>query len=689
MRKEKILIVDDSEMNRSILADMLSDRYEIIEAEDGLQAVAIMQKRLSELSLMLLDIVMPAMDGFGVLKTMRKNHWIEDVPVIIISAENSSEQVERAYELGAADFIARPFDTLMVQRRVVNTLLLYAKQKQLIGIVEEQIYEKERYSDLMIDILSHIVEFRNGESGLHILHVRTLTDLLLSYLIDKTDQYHLSVDDISIISTASALHDIGKIAIDEHILNKPGKLTPEEFELMKTHAAVGAEMLSNLPFHRDEPLVRVACEICRWHHERWDGRGYPDGLRGDDIPICAQVVALADVYDALTSERVYKPPFSHEKATAMISGGECGAFNPLLLECLVENAGQVRKALTADSISEARSKKIQIITSETMKKIGGGASERTLRLLDKERIRNSFYASMTETIQFEYTASPQMVTLSAWGAEKLGLKEIIMNPAQDAALRALLGEETWDRLVKKILATTPAQPLVRMECLFHGETPRWYRVVLQTLWKNDGTPQIEGALGILVDIHDAHLKMEELAQKASRDLMTGLLNRNSAKEQIELRMREHPKGLFALAIFDVDNLKTANDTYGHQFGDQLLKYVVENLRGSIRGTDISCRAGGDEFMIFLEYRTDIEKTINRIFNHLCGQIGSFQVSVSMGIALASSVGLSYEKMFSAADAALYAAKQLGKRQYCFYDPSMKDTLRDVYSTVTDVEPREE
>ncbi len=271
-RKEKILIVDDSELNRAILADMLGEEYDIVEAENGLEGVAILQKMGPELSLVLLDIVMPQMDGFGVLDTMNQNHWIDDIPVIMISAESGSSHIERAYELGVTDFIARPFDALIVHRRVVNTILLYAKQKKLVGMVADQIYEKERQGNLMIDILSHIVEFRNGESGLHVLHVRSLTELLLRRLSQKTDRYRLTPAEIAIITTASALHDIGKIAIDENILNKPGRLTDEEFAIMKTHTTVGAEMLENLPIHQHDPLVNVAYQICRWHHERYDGR---------------------------------------------------------------------------------------------------------------------------------------------------------------------------------------------------------------------------------------------------------------------------------------------------------------------------------------------------------------------------------------------------------------------------------
>lgn len=675
MQREKILIVDDSEMNRSILDDMLCEEYDIIEAEDGLQAVAVLKDHASDLSLVLLDIVMPRMDGFGVLEAMNRNGWIAKVPVVMVSAENTTEQVERAYELGVTDFIMRPFDALIVRRRVVNTLLLYAKQKRLIGMVEEQVYEREHQGDLMIDILSHIVEFRNGESGLHILHVRSLTDFLLSQLTRRTDRYHLSAADISLISSASALHDIGKIAIDEKILNKPGRLTPEEFAVMKTHSTIGAEMLEKLSDHQEEPLVRVAYDICRWHHERYDGKGYPDGLAGDEIPISAQVVALADVYDALTSTRVYKPPIPHEEAVQMILDGKCGAFNPLLLECLRENAGQLASVMDREQGEDLKQRKLRRISEETLRGEGGGVSERTLRLLDRERMRNSFYASMSEAIQFEYTVSPPMVTFSTWGARKLGLAEMIMDPLRDEKLQKLLGEDGWKELDSHLKATTPAQPETRLDCQLHYDgATRWHRVIMRALWSDDAQPQFEGALGTVMDIHDTRLKMQELEQKAARDPLTDLMNRNSAREQIELRMQDRPESHYALAMFDLDLFKSANDLYGHMFGDQVLKFVAENLRRCVRGSDICCRIGGDEFFVFLEYKTDIEKTVGRIFHSLCGHYRQFQVSLTMGVALGEDVGLSYENLFQAADAAMYAAKRAGRGRYRFYDESLKDLL---------------
>ena len=348
----QLLVVDDSEMNREILKEILGKEYQILEACDGEEALKMLEQYGTEISLVLLDIIMPKMDGFEVLAYMNRDKWIEDIPVIMISSEGSESYIRRAYELGASDYISRPFDTKVVYQRVINMIKLYAKQRRLIHLVTDQIYEKEKNNRMMTGILSQIVEFRNGESGLHVLHINILTQLLLEKLMRKSENYDLSWSQQHMIATASALHDIGKIGIDEKILNKPGKLTKEEFEAMKQHTIIGARMLDSLEMYHDEEMMKYAYEICRWHHERYDGKGYPDGLKGEEIPISAQVVSLADVYDALVSDRVYKKAYSHEKAMEMILNGECGMFNPLLLECLVEIQDKVRKELGIKDVNE-------------------------------------------------------------------------------------------------------------------------------------------------------------------------------------------------------------------------------------------------------------------------------------------------------------------------------------------------
>ena len=334
--KSQILLVDDSKMNRMMLKEILGGDYSILEAENGQECLEKMQAEAGNIALVLLDINMPVMDGFEVLKAMNANHTIEDTPVIMISSEDSDAAIRRSYELGASDYVNRPFDARIVYRRVTNTIKLYAKQRRLVQMVSDQIRARENNTDMLVGVLSHIVEFRNGESGSHVRHIRIITEMLLHRLLEISSNYSITAEQQDLIPLASALHDIGKIGIDEKILNKPGKLTPEEFKVIQTHSMLGAKMLHDLDQFAEQPLLQTAYEIARWHHERWDGRGYPDGLKGDEIPISAQLVSLADVYDALTSERCYKKAFSHEKAVQMILNGECGAFNPLLLQCLTD-----------------------------------------------------------------------------------------------------------------------------------------------------------------------------------------------------------------------------------------------------------------------------------------------------------------------------------------------------------------
>ena len=343
--KQLILIVDDSEMNRAILTEILRQDYRILEACNGAEALEQMSEYSGEIALVLLDLIMPVMNGFEVLDYMTRNHTIEDTPVIMISSEDSEESIRRAYEMGASDYVNRPFDSKVVYRRVYNTIKLYAKQRRLVTMVSDQIRKQEKNTSMLVGVLSQIVEFRNGESGQHVQNIRVFTEMLLERLLEKNQRCQISAEDQDNIPLASALHDIGKIAIDEKILNKPGRLTAEEFELVKTHTTQGAAMLHRLENFEEEPLLQTAYQIARWHHERWDGRGYPDGLKGDAIPIAAQIVSLADVYDALTSERCYKKAFSHDTAVKMILNGECGTFNPLLIECMLDIQDSLREAL--------------------------------------------------------------------------------------------------------------------------------------------------------------------------------------------------------------------------------------------------------------------------------------------------------------------------------------------------------
>ena len=512
--KPKILIADDSAMNRAILVEMLGDGYDVIEAENGREAVRALQSA-PEIDLLLLDIMMPEMDGFEVLKQMKHYGWIEDIPVIMISAENGSAYVERAYDLGATDFISRPFDMAIVRRRVTNTLMLYTKQKQLVGLVARQVYENQKSNNLMINILSHIVEFRNGESGSHVLHIHTATELILNHLVKKTDKYKLSAADIAMIGTASSLHDIGKINIPEKILNKPGRLTKEEFDIMKTHTTIGAHILENLPFQQEEPLVKVSYEICRWHHERWDGRGYPDGLKGEEIPIAAQVVALADVYDAMTSERCYKKAFDHDTAVRMILNGECGTFNPLLMECLTEVADDLHRALTDNEAAAQMNfgNATRKITDALLHENDLPETGRLENALQIEQQKYTFYVDHTPDLQLDYNEASDTATMSEWGVKHLHCPREM--PFKNAMETLLVSPNDRSAMLDAIAKTDADHPDTAVTVLLSVDgLLRWHKVHIRTLWMR-GEETIR--VGLVMQAEDVHEKTIRNAKEVTKE----------------------------------------------------------------------------------------------------------------------------------------------------------------------------
>ena len=349
--KPLVLIVDDSPMNRDILTEILHNDFQLLEASDGEQCMTLLQQFGTDIALVLLDIVMPDMDGFEVLTRMNSQNFIDNIPVIMISSEDSNPVVRRAYELGASDYISRPFDARIVHRRVSNITKLYARQRRLSMMVAQQFYEREKNDRLMIGILSQVTELHNGENGMHVQRIQRLTNLLLEQLILRTDRYALPPSERSLITTAAALHDIGKIAIEDTILKKKGPLTEEETAVMRTHPVLGARMLETLDLYRSEPLLQMAIQICRWHHERYDGSGYPDGLKGEQIPLAAQVVGLADAYDTLTGKHGRVAPISHAEAIQQILSGKRGAFDPLLLNCLSDIQSRIPDELESAPLS--------------------------------------------------------------------------------------------------------------------------------------------------------------------------------------------------------------------------------------------------------------------------------------------------------------------------------------------------
>ena len=533
--KLKVLIVDDSELNREMLGSMLGNEYEILEAENGAQAVEILREHISDLSLILLDVQMPQMDGLEVLIHMNQSHWIDSIPVVMISSETAPKFIERAYDLGATDYIARPYNTMIVRRRVANVILSFAKQRQLMEIITQQISKKEKDNRLMLSILSHIVEFRNGESGLHVLHINIITELLLRQLMLKTDCNKMTYEDITMISMASALHDIGKIAIPEEILNKPGRLTAEEFQIMQGHSMAGAEILMDLPIDRNEPLLKTAYEICRWHHERYDGSGYPDGLKGDAIPLSAQVVALADVYDALTSERCYKPAYSHDTAMKMIFDGQCGVFHPLLLECLRDIGDTLAQELLAQNTLETENApKETSHISEQLQRYGLGATERLLQQRSYEQQRFRFLSDKTEEIFFNYSVESSILSFNKYGAERFNIESDLFHPLENEKLPKCADSNILDHILEKVRTATPLQPDFQVDVpLAVNQEIHWFRCLGHVIWTNENRKRHAGVLGKLINIDEKYIPATNSSVAAAKPSIESLINGIHAKKETD------------------------------------------------------------------------------------------------------------------------------------------------------------
>lgn len=492
--KQTILIVDDSKFNRDILKEILGETYHYLEAENGNQAIQLVGDNLG-IDLILLDIHMPQMDGFEVLEMMNKSQCINETPVIMISSEESVTMMRKAYEMGITDYITRPFDTVIVKKRVQNTLDLYVNQKRLINVVVDQVYEKAENNNIMIRILSNVLGSRNSESSEHILHIRTATELMLRKLIKISDTYHLTEADIALITTASSLHDIGKIHIPEEILNKPGKLSDEEFKIMKTHSELGASIIRDMRFPQNHPLVHTAWEICRWHHERWDGKGYPDGLKGEEIPISAQVVSIVDVYDALTSERCYKKAFEHDTAIKMILDGQCGQFNPVLLKCLKELSLQFSKMYKNETNDNTQYYEAQRLSDEILKEKSLPRKNYSQHVIKLMREKIEFFKMDSGKISIEYNAiSGRLIIIN-------GNRQILCqrdDPKFDIFKLFEISSEDIQHIRALLDQTSIQNTEISLQLMAKVENKRqMYDLKLHTLWstlKKDGYIGIVGYL---------------------------------------------------------------------------------------------------------------------------------------------------------------------------------------------------
>ena len=514
MDERKLLIADDSELNRAILVSVLEKNFDILEAADGKEAIATLAAHEGNIAALLLDVVMPEADGFEVLEEMNRRGWIDEIPTIMISVETGGSYIDRAFQLGAADYVSRPFVPNMIRRRVINAILLHTKTQKLTGLIADRFYLRERNTDILAAILGYAVEFRSGERGTHMTNVSRITGLLLHRLLERTDRCPIGPEDIETVCIASSLHDIGKLLIPEDILTKPTALTPGEFDIVKQHTRLGAKIISDLPIYQNETIIKYALEICRWHHERWNGEGYPDGLKGEDIPIAAQVVSLADAYDALTSKRCYKEALSHEKSLEMIRGGECGSFNPLLLECLNDIADTLKHSAGAEAAAEPPAYRW---AKELIWKPDGSRQElpsaRMTKQVEQELSKRRFFSDLTEEFWFEYTRHPDAVALSAGAARRTGLPRVIVGPLSCTQLCSVMSADTIQAMRDRLLCAASDETYLEFETeLTLDGHPSLCQIAIQITWASDEPGRFSSLFGRVLDIGERCRRLEDYRQ---------------------------------------------------------------------------------------------------------------------------------------------------------------------------------
>lgn len=698
--RNTILIVDDVELNRAILAELFHDSYTIIEAANGAEAVEILRTQREQILIMLLDIVMPVMDGYEVMQVMNDELWLAHLPVVLITSENSDTASLRSYDLGVSDIINKPFNPSIVKRRVGNVIELYQFKENQERLVRSQIADlrvqasqSSQANTFIVDALCSAIEFRSCEASQHIRRVRSVTEVFLNELMMSYPQYNLNPSTIAKITIASSMHDIGKIAIPEHVLKKPGPLTAEEFDIMKEHTNKGCEIIQYVQSNHNENYYRYSHDICHYHHERWDGGGYPDGLKGEAIPLWAQVVSLADAYSALTSPRVYSEQYSHEHALTMLRNGECGVFNPDLMAVLERVASRLDTEsmncymLATEPPQPALSPPLLRATAKTptddATKNAQILSERTLWLLEREREKNRIVTELSGDIVFSYDAVSDEIEFSEKFHAVFNADTHITNAQNALRSTTLLMDADKSILTTCMTTLSPDTPRISFDVQLKtgAGAVAWFEVYAHALWDPSEESRCVGLIGKLVNIDQRKTAESMLKLEANTDALTGLHNRKSLEERIRSVLYNVAHGKVgakcALIFLDIDNFKYVNDTFGHETGDIVLRNVSTALRNLVRESDVVGRLGGDEFVVCLANISSLDDVSSKAENMCtaCQTAGSsaehgWSVSCSMGIAMYPTDGEDYDTLMRHADAALYCSKRKGKNCFSFYSPEM-------------------
>ena len=687
--RNSILIIDDMIVNRLSLRELFQNDYVVLEAENGQEGMDVVESHAASIAIILLDIVMPEVDGYQFLEQMSQKGFLDDIPVIVISAIEGMSAETRSLELGASDLILKPFEPRAVKKRVENVLNAHQYKHYLERLVTSQNNRLVRSSQALLETLNRILRHRNMESEQHNLRIGKYTRTLLDALIDAAPSAYLLTDfDKDLISSATLLHDVGKIVIPDAILNKPGPLTAEEFAIMKTHTEEGSEIIQQLSASDPSDFLRYAYDISRHHHERWNGEGYPDGLRGTAIPVWAQVAGLADVYDALVNKRVYKPAFSHEEAVQLILGGQCGSFSPDLLAAF-SKVEQKFRTIAVGCSDETMLVDGDAIITEIAKVISKGTPVFPAVAQDSRYESLLFCVDATvlevdldrDAYILVHPQSSELFQVDLRGHFSGMLQQLLSNGVEQGYRQKMT---LWfDRALRMLRQNLPV--LGDIECRIWNQVydkPVWYKVIVSN---RGNSGQLSRQFLLLFRNINTNIEIRDenktLLRENELDQMTGVYNKATAESKIKAILdASNDTAKHALLVIDVDDFKVVNDSSGHLAGDRTLRSTAEILRQHVRGTDIVGRVGGDEFIVFMRNIPNaslVENKVDKLVSsfsqsmldcHINGQ----HITISVGIALAPQHAQQYAELFECADKALYQAKYCGKAQWRLYATALAD-----------------
>lgn len=676
--RKKLLIVDNTGKNKILLGELFSPDYEMIEVNDNVKAIEVLRNNGCELAAVFLSIVMPVIESLDFLEYLNKEKMVDKIPVFLIFEDTTTDVMSKGFHLGAADIIEQSVSPVIIKRRVESVIELFQHRNHLDTLVEQQTNASQELlhtKNSVIETLSTVIEFRSEESNRHVKQIQQMTKMLLMEIVKQNPQYQLSLEDISIMSQAAAMHDLGKICIPDTILNKPCKLTPEEFQVMQTHTIRGCDILNHVVIAGEQQLIQYSYEICRYHHERWDGQGYPDGLREDEIPISAQVVSIVDVYDALVSKRVYKEAFSHEKALQIIEKERGRAFNPMLVACFMQIAQQIRAEVYASKEgtsvvqSQAFGTSDCAFVSDSIE-----TKERNIHLLNLENERFHILSKLSNEIIFEYDRRNNSIEFSKNFQDVFGESYQISDALKFWKMTQMIDKDDkkWINLaLRKVTAEAPTH---RLEAKLKDASGNemWFEIYINTLWEKSDAKSWNRCIGKITDIHE--LKSESIYWQrcAMHDALTGLYNKEAIKIKICQWIDESDTEELALLFIDIDNYKMINDTYGHDIGDLVLENFAVALKRQFQANTSIGRIGGDEFLIAIKGKENIEHLTEKlhrvydVFKEITIPRLNKSISASIGISLYPKDGEDYATLFKKADQALYHSKKNGKNQFQFF-----------------------